>query len=473
MMLLLHAEWLRFLRNKINIIILVFAFVIFSASAIWSALGANEYRIHADEKQLEWMQYPENEKRFIQEDALAKNEESAVAARRAFELGRTNTPHALKPALGGLALGIQQFINLPSDVRVSILSHHIEGRKSDGDIISNPLLQGVGLPDLSVVLALLLPLCIIGLSYGLVQEAREQGIWRTICAQHNAPWKILAVALLVRFIAIVTVVVFALALAFFIDIGSSTTAYTLFLCFLFIYCFIWILLVGIINLFRITSAASALSLLSLWLFLTYVIPSGLSFSTQMFEPSPSQIQALIDLRNVTIESEEETDTLIREWYAMNPHNIPKSFNPYEYRLETFYISFIPRYIKQDAVIAAQMNAIDHIRGKREAILESWAWVSPGLALVLSANKLSGGSATQHALYINDVNSFEKQWKDFLIPKIMNARGLRIEDLHTLPAFNATVYEEIESVIMLLAGQFVVAIALFILFFTYKRMLGRP
>jgi len=473
MMLLFHAEWLRFLRNKINLIILAFAFVLLSAGAILSALEANAYRIHADEKQVEWMQYPKDEKRFIQEEALAENEESPTAARRAFELGRTDTPPALKPALGGLALGIQQFTNLPSDVRVSILSRHIEGRKSDGDLISNPLLQGVGLPDFSVVLALLLPLCIIGLSYGLVQEAREQGIWRTVCAQHSAPWKILVVALSVRFIAVVAVVIFALALAFFIDVGSSMSAYALFLLVLLVYCLIWILLVGIMNLFRISSAASALGLLSLWLFLTYVIPSGLSFGTQMLEPSPSPTQALIDLRNVAIESEEETDALIREWYAANPHDVPKTFNPYEYRLETFYISFIPRYMKQDAVIATQMNAIDQIRGKREAMLESWAWTSPGLALILAANKLSGGSATQHALYIDDVNSFEKQWKEFLIPKIMSARGLRMEDIDTLPAFHATVHEAFDNVMMLLIGQLVVALVLLSLFFTYRRMFARP
>jgi ABC-2 type transport system permease protein len=473
MMLLFHAEWLRFLRNKTNLIILTFAFIIFSTSAVWSALEANTYRIHADEKQLAWMQYPEDEKRFIQEEALAENEESPAAARRAFELGRTNTPPALKPALGGLALGIQQFTNLPSDVRVSILSRHIEGRKSDGDVISNPLLQGVGLPDFSVILALLIPLCIIGLSYGLVQEAREQGIWRTVCAQHSAPWKILAVALSVRFIAIVAVVGFALILACMIDSGSSMSAYTFFSLVLLVYCLIWILIVGIMNLFRITSAASALSLLSLWLFLTYVIPSSLSFSTQMLEPSPSQTQALIDVRNVAIESEEETDPLIREWYAMNPHDMPKSFNPYGYRLETFYISFIPRYMKQDAVIAAQMHAIEAVRGKRETMLESWAWTSPGIALVLAANKLSGGSATQHALYINEVNSFEKQWKDFLIPKIMSVRGLRMEDVDALPVFNVAVHEAFDSVIMLLIGQLIVVLALFIVFFTYRRMLARP
>jgi len=320
---------------------------------------------------------------------------------------------------------------------------------------------------------LLLPLCIIGLSYGLVQEAREQGIWRTVCAQHSAPWKILVVALSVRFIAVVAVVIFALALAFFIDVGSSMSAYALFLLVLLVYCLIWILLVGIMNLFRISSAASALGLLSLWLFLTYVIPSGLSFGTQMLEPSPSPTQALIDLRNVAIESEEETDALIREWYAANPHDVPKTFNPYEYRLETFYISFIPRYMKQDAVIATQMNAIDQIRGKREAMLESWAWTSPGLALILAANKLSGGSATQHALYIDDVNSFEKQWKEFLIPKIMSARGLRMEDIDTLPAFHATVHEAFDNVMMLLIGQLVVALVLLSLFFTYRRMFARP
>jgi len=472
-MLLFHVELLRFLRHKTNLIILAFAFIIFSTSAIWSSLEANAYRMHADEKQVEWMQYPEDEKRFIQEEALEENEESPVAARRAFELGRTNTPPALKPALDGLALGIQQFTKLPSDVRVSILSRHIDGRKSDGDVINNPLLLGVGLPDFSVVLALLIPLCIIGLSYGLVQEAREQGIWRIICAQHSAPWKILAVALSVRFIAIVAVTGFAIILAYMIDSASSMTAYTLFFLAVFVYCFIWILIVGIMNLFRITSAASVLSLLSLWLFLTYIIPSSLFYSTQILEPSPSQIKAFIDLRNITIESEDETDTLIREWYAMNPNYIPKSFNPYGYRLETFYISFIPRYMKQDTMISTQMNAIDIIRAKREKVLESWAWTSPVLALVLTANKLSGGSATQHALYIHDVNDFEKEWKDFLIPKIMSVHGLHMEDINSLPVFEATVHKEFDSIIMLFVRQFVMIFILFIFFFKYKCMLARP
>lgn len=472
-MILLRAQWLCFLSNKTNLIILAFALAIFSASAIWSGLEATEYRINADKKQLEWIQTLNEEKHFIQDSNLSENEESSVAARRAFELGRTNAAPALKPALSGLALGIQQFKSLPSNIYVSILSRHLDGKQSDGDILSNPLLQGMGLPDFATILVLLIPLTIIGISYGLVQEAREQGIWRMVCAIHSAPWKILAIALFVRLIAVTIVVTVSLMLAFLCDSGSSLMVYLIFMVFVFVYCLIWILITGIFNLFQISSATSALGLLSLWIFVIYVIPSGLSFASNAIDPMPSQTQALIDLRNVAIQSEDQSEILVREWYDTHPQYLPSSFSPYKYQLEIFYISFIPRFLQLDAVISDQMNTMNNIRSKHEKFIQSWALVSPGLSLTLAANHLSGGSATQHDIYINKVNTFEKEWRDSLIPQIMSIQGLRMKNLDTLPTFNGTFIEDSSSLLTLLLGQLIVVFSLFILLFRYRNLLSHP
>ena len=130
-------------------------------------------------------------------NASANRADEAKAARHAFDFARGDPPPVQRPALGGLALSIQHFLALPHDVKVSVESRHTDGRKSDP--VTNPLLDSIGLPDFAVVLALLLPLMIIGLNYGMVQEAREQGIWRLVCSQCRQPWRILFCGLLLRF----------------------------------------------------------------------------------------------------------------------------------------------------------------------------------------------------------------------------------------------------------------------------------
>ena len=463
MILLLRVEGLRFVRHLPNLIILSLALLLLLAAAISSGLEAAHQRHEAAEQAARW------EARvgaFARKLPVKSEGESAAAARTAFEFARNEAPPALRSALGGLALGVRQFTALPTDIRVSVDSRHLDGRKSD--VISNPLLHSVGMPDFSVVVALLVPLVVIALGYGLVQEAREHGMWRLVCTQSPAPWKVLVAGCLVRFMAVFAMVIFASLVAFGSDPGASLTA---FLCWCVVsgaFCLIWFLVVALACGFRISAAASALGLLGIWLFTTFAVPPALSALTEMAEPMPSRLEAMVEVRKAQLEAETQEEVLLKAWYVDNPKHRPASIQKHAWP-----VSFMPRYERQDSVNVPLMAEFDRKRAQQTSIIERFAWLSPGLGIVMTGDRLAGADAQSYARYAEAVDRFEVHWRAFFVPRVMSYRGLSVAELADLPKFQSLKESTDFGIEPLLAGYSGVALLLLFLAMYARRFVATP
>lgn len=463
MILLLRAEWMRFIRHRPNLIILALALLLLLAAAVSSGLEAARQRREAAEKTAHW----EGRLEALAMKLPARSEgESAAAARATFDFARNEAPPALRPALGGLALGVRQFAALPSDVRVSVDSRHLDGRKSD--VISNPLLHSVGMPDFSVVVALLVPLVVIGLGYGLVQEARENGTWRLVCTQSPAPWKVPVASCIVRFMAVFAMVFIASLVAFGLDPGASLTAFLCWTLVSGVFCLIWFLVVALSCGLRISAAASALGLLAIWLFTTFAVPPVLSALAEAAEPMPSRLDAMIKVRKAQLDAEAQEEGLLKAWYAGNPEHRPASIGKHAWP-----VSFMPRYEKQDSVIVPLMAEFDRKRARQASFIERFAWLSPGLAIVMTGDRLAGADAQRYARYAEAVDRFEARWCEFFVPRIMSYRGLSREDLVDLPKFESIEAESVLGVMPLMASAFGIALVLLYLASRARRLVATP
>ena len=96
--------------------------------------------------------------------------------------------------------------------------------------------------------------------------------------------------------------------------------------------------------------------------------------------------------------------------------------------------FLPRVLGQDLALTPVRLEFSESRAKQADIVSRWSWMSPGLALVLYGEKLAGTDAASYSRYVNAVDSFEHQWRQFLIPRVMNRQGLPPEQLRQLPQF---------------------------------------
>ncbi|WP_159595385.1 DUF3526 domain-containing protein [Hydrogenophaga sp. BPS33] len=419
-----RAEWRRFVRQRLNLGVLAVFALLLGASALWSGLGAREYRAAAAGQQADAEQA-----RLKAQWAATHAPNGTQAMMAAFQFARADAPPAHLPALGGLALGTGTFMLLVPDVRVTVESRHTDARKAER--LSNPLLEAFGLPDFATVLALLLPLALLGLTYGWVQEAREQGQWRLVVAQCARPGRLFAAALALRGTAVWCVAALASSLALALDPGATPGAWLGWLAAVAAFCAVWLAMAGLFCLLPLSSAGAALGLLACWLVTTFAVPAALVARADQDLPMPSRLAATAAVREAQQEAEVHMDALVAHWYAAHP-----GVEPAARRTHTWPVSFLPRYLEQDLTIRPLMEDFDHVRARRYLWLEQRAWLSPSLALAMVADRLAGIDAPRYRRHVQQVNAFEDAWRDFFVPHLMGYRGLALQDFDRLPRFEA-------------------------------------
>lgn len=437
---LARAEWQRFLKQRLNLWVLAVFALLLGASAAWSGLAARDYRAAAVAQQADWEQL-----RLKARAIAAQPADGTKAMMAAFQFARGEAPPAQLPALGGLALGTGAFELLGPDARVTVESRHTDARKAER--LGNPLLEDLGLPDFSTVLALLLPLAILGLSCGLVQEEREQGRWPWVVAQCARPAQVFAMALGLRGIAAWGIAAAASTLAFALDPGATAGALFCWLAAVAAFCAFWLALAGLFCLLPLSSGSAALGLLACWLLSTFAIPAALDAWADRQEPMPSRLAAIAAIRDAQQEAEVHMDAHLADWYAAHP-----AAAPFAARSHAWPVSFLPRYLAQDRRIRPLMESFDEARARRFAWLEHRNWLSPSLALAMAADRLAGIDAPRYLRHVQRVNSYEDAWRDFFVPRIMSYQGLAAEDFDRLPRFeapsDASTWEVLRQVLLL-------------------------
>lgn len=365
-MMLFDAEWLRFRRQRINLIVCAALLALLCAGAWVAGRAAAQHRQFEAARVAAWQQHLDRTQARLAPRAAR---ESLDAAKKAYEFGRGEAPPALRDAPGGLVLAVRQFRRQPFDVQVSIDSRHLDPRR--GAPLTNPLLDSFGVPDFAVVMALLVPLAVTALCYGLVHDARELGTWRLIRAQMASPARLVAAGLAVRFLALLAIVWTGSLLAFALDPGASAHACLAWLGASAAYLLLWVLLAGLFNLLPLSSAASALGLLALALLLNVATPSWLARHAERRAPLPALESTVVEVRAIQHEADERIGALLDDWYARHPQQRPAAIGAH-----TWPVSYVPKTLWQDARIGAAMGRFERARAAQAAQLAPLLWLAP-------------------------------------------------------------------------------------------------
>ncbi|QGZ42236.1 ABC-2 type transport system permease protein [Pseudoduganella flava] len=420
---LLLAEWRRLLGNPVNRILLGVAALLLGAAAALSGLEAARYRAVAAGAVADW-------ERGVAEAALAlpatAPPPSPGQAKDAFEFARRMAPPAQRQPGGGLVLAAGSFAQRTPAIQVSVEPRHVDGRRSDP--IANPLLRSLGMPDFGAVTALLLPLLVIALSYGMVHEARELGIWRVVCAQARQPWRVAAAALLVRLTAAWSVAALASTLAFALDPGATWQAWAAWLLALAAAALAWTALAGLVNHLRMPPAAAAGVLLAAWIAGMFVAPAALGALAAARHPAPMPHTVILRTRAAQDTAEQQEAALLARWFDAHPDQRSAI------TAHTWPVSFMPRFVAQDAAVAPLLRRVADARAAQADMVAAVAWLSPSLALTVAAERLADADAAHHAAFLRDVDRYEQRWRDWATPPIMGYRGLVRADVDSLPRF---------------------------------------
>ncbi len=459
--LLIGAEWRCLVRNpNVRYSLMVFG-LLFVVAAIWAGMAAAEYREQSQSRLQQW------EQTITARQALAEGgERSGTPERYAADMAREAAQPAQLPALGGLVLSVRQFDVLGPEIQVSTRTRYSDGRLTDQ--IFNPLLQEFGLLDLATIMALLLPLLIIALSYGLVQEAREQGIWRLVCAQTARPWRSLFAALGVRLLAVVTLAVLASGLAFVIDPGATAAAWLQWSLIISLYALLWTLIAGLFTLLPVSSGASAAGVLGLWLVLTFVSPAVLAWLADERHPMPSRLVSVIEMRDAQGRAGDVADELRDRWYAAHPQ-----YADVAGRNHPFFVNNVPRDLMVDENVRPIMQAFDEARARQFQWMQRGSWAVPALAVIMAADTLAGIDGPRYRDFTEAVNSLEDRWRAFFVPRIMSYRGVAVEDYRQLPRFDVSDMPPARSPWLIMGLLLLSSAVLAAVFMSFRRRLASP
>lgn len=464
MRLIFWAEWLRFRRSRATITILIAYCAVLVLCALWSVHGAQEQRqVNAQEAATRTALIQQAQGGTASGDATADPKRAAM---QAFALGRSMAGRAQLPPGPGLTLSLSPYHTLNTRIAVSVESRYADGRRSD--TLSNPVLAQYGALDLAAVVALLIPLMAIGWCAGAVQDDRELGIWRMACAQAAHPWQAFHAALAIRAAALWLPAGLACGFAMTIDAGMAAWQGVLWwtLC-LAAYTGFWVALCGALARWPISSAASLLTGLILWLLLTYAVPASLETLAAARHPMPSRLAAIVELRRAQQDAEVRMPELLKAWYADHPDAAPRIAGGH-----TWPVTFLPRFAYQDEQIRPLMRRFDQQRLAQAAFLERWAWLSPPLALLQTSDYLAGISAAHHTAFMDAVDQYEQAWRDFFVPRVMSYRGLAPQDYAHIPLFDVVARPSASAMPAVLGKLLPVTGVLIALLWAARRRIGQ-
>ncbi len=323
----------------------------------------------------------------------------------------------LKP-LAGLSIG-QADVN-PTIKRITIKT--FEAQKFDTDLI-NPMNLQSGNLDLSFVIIYLLPLLIIVLTFNVISEEIETGTWRLVVIQTTSKLGFIISKLLIRMALLVTVVLLLFCIAKWTLNIPLNSDFLLVITLSMLYLLFWFLLSFLVIIFKKSSGFNALLLLSIWLVLLILLPSGINAYVASKYPVPEALSATIAQRD-GYHVKWDTDKLatIKKFYQHYPQ-----FKKYGYPTEGF--NWLWYY-------AMQQMGDDDSKKEREALSEKItlrtnfssqiASILPNMHLQLAFNKLAGTSMSQHMDYLQGTEQFHEKLRLSFYPKIFE--GLKADTL---------------------------------------------
>ena len=456
---LLSVEWIRFSRNPLNLWIVGLFLLLMTLSAVWSGLAARESRTKADAPMLQQQSTNQAEMHDAPKNADPTRKQTSFSASSA-------APPIQLPALGGLALNVSQMDLLSTTIKISTRSRHTDGRTSDQ--LFNPLMHELGLLDFATVLALLTPLAIIALTYGLVQEDRESGVWRLVCSQTSQPWRLVFAALGLRYGLLLLVIVIASLIAFALDPGASAAAIGHWLVLISLYNLVWFSIAGLFLLLPVSSGAAAIAMLGSWLIITFALPAGLGWAANRAVNIPSRMTTIVDIRQFQEQTSQQRQSLLADWYAAHPEIKP----PTPLKNLPREIAALPAALQLDSRIRPLMYQFDQARKTQFEFMERWSGLSPALGVILMADRLAGIDAPRYADFIKAVNQFEDQWRDLFVPLIMGDIPWTDEQQKAVPQLGFRVEDNQSDCVRLWLTQLGTAVALLTLLFILRSRFGK-
>lgn len=321
-----------------------------------------------------------------------------------------------------------------SDLQPDAWRLTLMGKEARGDSeFENPVNLAFGAFDLAFVLAFLLPLLVIALSFNLISGEREQGTLALQWAQPVATQQLFFYKMLARFSLLtgLTLLVTLPALAWAgISMASAVAWQTAGVAVL--YALFWFLVALGVNLRGGSSAQNALVCVGAWLLFTLVAPALVNMVSEKIYPVPSRAGYMNTMRDLDSQLAESRDKRLNDYYKQHPQFTQKGEAEKEWQ---------DWYREDFALMGFEKKLRDSIEQQYEgkaaaqsACAERLTVLSPTLSVHRQLTDLAGTS--QHAYKASEaaLDAAQKNWAGWFLKKFDAGQNLTATDYEEFMKF---------------------------------------
>jgi len=336
----------------------------------------------------------------------------------------------LPPApLGALAIG-------QSDVHpnyIKITARSLDGAIS-GDQIEHPLSVASGQFDAAFVMLFLYPLLIFAVSFDLTAGERDRGTLRMVLSQPVTLRHVVAGKMIVRTVLLlVPAIVLPLLLVAIVtpnDSGALGPRAWLWAVAITAYGAVWHGLALVVNARGLTAPANALILAGIWLLFVVVGPSAVNLLIATRYPMPSRVEAAVQARAATQDATVSGSRELGQF--LQDH--PTSGNVGREGMRQFALLQAER----DQRVADRLQSVDAAfddQLARQQRLARWlSVVSPTMIAQGVLLDVAGTSTHRFENFQAQASDFQKQWRGYFEPRVLDAATLTLEEYAAAPKF---------------------------------------
>lgn len=301
--------------------------------------------------------------------------------------------------------------------------------------LTNPVQLLFGSFDLSFVCVYLLPLLVLALSYNILSEEKEQGIFRLTGSQPISVYNWLISKVAFRFILLAAVVVISIVASLLVNgvsITSSLGDLMEIILIVLAYMLFWFALSVIVNLGGNSSGLNAATLVGVWVVIVLILPAVISQMANSIYPVPSRVNMIHEFRVAQAESTKRNDKIMEEYLAGHPElasKDPVQSNQYSWWLGYFARANVVSAAVQPLVFECNVNI-----EKQQNWVSNLRFSSPAILVQDAMNDIAGTSTAHYNDFRNQVVSFSQQWRSYFAPRMFGNQKMQASDIPSLPVY---------------------------------------
>lgn len=310
----------------------------------------------------------------------------------------------------------------PDAWRLTLVGKDVRGDSQ----FENPVNLVFGTFDLAFVLAFLLPLMVIALSFNLISGEREQGTLALQRAQPVTSGALFFQKMLARFVLLggLTLLVTLPALAWSgISLTSGAAWTTAGVAVL--YSLFWFLLALGVNLRGGSSSQNALLCVGAWLAFTLVVPALVNMLAQKIHPVPSRAGFQTAMRDLDNQLEASREKRLDDFYRQHPNLARKTEEEKEWK---------DWYREQFGLLEGEKRLKDSLEqnytGKAEqqaAFADNLTLFSPALSVYRQMTDLAGTSRRAFEASAALLDETQQNWAAWFLRKFDADQNLTAAD----------------------------------------------